>query len=433
MPLLERKSEPMETAQYKQTGRTRWPVFLSSRGPQADAVIAESGLSFHLWRLYQHFWLVCLLFPLVHLVRNHLSLAQVITGMSALVFFAVSYTWLMWRHPIERGMRGRSRTHLQLVLWLVLVALALVLSLIWGLSFLWLFVGVSAIAGVLFPLRRAFVVVSLLMVLPPVLSVILNGGITEVDWGATIALTLLVRALGLDMLGLVHLSGAIRELHATRKELARLKVEEERQRLSRDLHDLLGQTLSMIALKSELAQLLAVEDQQRCVQEIAEIERVARRSLREVREAVAGYRQPRLESELEGARQILEAAGIDVQIEALRETLAQPLDTALAWTVREGVTNVIRHSRAQQCWIRLTQREGIVRAEVLNDGGERRPEEKPSRRGLGLAGLRERVSPLGGSLSAGPLVLQGKEHFRLCVELPFQKRREALASQEEDV
>jgi two-component sensor histidine kinase len=198
------------------------------------------------------------------------------------------------------------------------------------------------------------------------------------------------------MLGLVHLSGAIRELHATRKELARLKVEEERQRLSRDLHDLLGQTLSMIALKSELAQLLAVEDQQRCVQEIAEIERVARRSLREVREAVAGYRQPRLESELEGARQILEAAEIDVQIEALRETLPQPLDTALAWTVREGVTNVIRHSRAQQCWIRLTQREGIVRAEVLNDGGERRPEEKPSRRGLGLAGLRERVSPLGG-------------------------------------
>lgn len=422
IPLLERKSELMETDQYKQTERTQWPAFLSSRGPQADAVIASSGISFQIWRLYQHFWLVCLLFPLVHLVRYPPSLAQVITGIGALIFFAASYTWLMWRHPIERGMRGRSRTRLQLVLWLVLMALALVLSLTFGLSFLWLFVGVSAIAGVLFPLRNAFVVVSLLMLLPPILSVVMNGGITKVDWTATIALMLLVRALGLDMFGLVHLSKAIRELHATRKELARLKVEEERQRLSRDLHDLLGQTLSMIALKSELAQLLIVEDQQRCVQEIAEIERVARRSLREVREAVAGYRQPRLESELEGARQILEAAGIDVQIEALRERLPQPLDTALAWTVREGVTNVIRHSRARHCCIRLTQREGIIGAEVLNDGGEDKPEEKPSRRGSGLAGLQERVSPLGGYLEAGPLLFQGKEHFRLFVELPFQKR-----------
>jgi two-component system sensor histidine kinase DesK len=153
--------------------------------------------------------------------------------------------------------------------------------------------------------------------------------------------------------------------------------------------------------------------------------------LREVREAVTGYRQPNLICELEGARQLLEAAGINAQIEPIKETLLPAFDAVLAWTVREGVTNVIHHSRARHCSIRLTHRNGTIGAEVLNDGGERRQEEKTSRRGLGIAGLRERLSPLGGSLSAGPLLLQGKEHFRLSVELPFQKRREISASQEE--
>lgn len=421
----------METAQSKHRGSRRWSALLESRGPQTDTVIAESGLSFHLWRLYQHFWLVCLLFPLFHLVRDPLSLLQLITGLGALVFFTASYTWLMWRHPIERGMHGHSQARLQLFLWAVLVMLALVLSLTFGLSFLWLFVGASAIAGVLFPLRRAFAVVSLLMFLPPLLSVILSGRLAAVDWAAAIALMLLVRALGLDMLGLVRLSGTIRDLHATRMELARLKVEEERQRLSRDLHDLLGQTLSMITLKSELARSLITEDPARCAQELAEIEQVGRLTLREVRKTVAGYRQPRLISEVDGARQLLEAAGIECSIKELNVDLPQSLDAALAWTVREGVTNVIRHSHARQCWIRLKQREGFVEVEILNDGGERRPEERPSRRGSGIAGLRERISLLGGELEAGPLLLQGKEHFRVFVQLPLRYHAEAAASQEE--
>lgn len=427
-------SPTMDTDQ-DQPGRTkRWLRFLSSRGPQVDAVIAQSGISFHLWRLYQHFWLVCLLFPLVSLMRDSRSPAQLLTGIGALVFFAASYTWLMWRHPIERGVRGRYQASWQLLLWLVLLVLALALSLTDGLSFLWLFVGVSAIAGVLFPLGRAFLVVSVLMFLPPVISVVSSGGIARVDWPATIALMLLVRALGLDMLGLVRLSGAIRELHATRQELARLRVEEERLRLSRDLHDLLGHTLSTITLKSELARVLVAEDQQRCVQEIAEIERVARKSLRDVREAVIGYRQPRLESELEGARQLLEAAGIEVKIDALDVALPPPLDTALAWMVREGVTNIIRHSQAQHCLIRLTQERDLVRGEILNDGGPREREERAAHRGLGLAGLRERVSALGGHLEAGPCPAREyreKACFCVCVELPLSPGEERRDIQED--
>ena len=145
----------------------------------------------------------------------------------------------------------------------------------------------------------------------------MKGGVLGVDWWWLIALMLLVRGLGLDMIGVARMGSAIRGLHTARRELARLKVEEERVRLARDLHDLLGHTLSMITLKSELARLLIKEDPDRCAQELSEIERVARQTLREVREAVAGYRQPRLESELNGARQLLEAARIDAQIELI--------------------------------------------------------------------------------------------------------------------
>jgi len=316
----------------------------------------------------------------------------------------------------------------------LLVALSLeitVFSLVSGPAWLWLFIGVSAIAGLLLPMRSAFAVVVLFTLLPLFMTVLTHGGIAGVDWWWLIALMLLVRGLGLDMIGVARMGQAIRELHTARRELARLKVEEERLRLARDLHDLLGQTLSMITLKSELARHLITEDAAQCAQELAEIERVARQTLREVREAVAGYRQPNLSSELEGARQLLEAAGIDYQIEL--NTLVLPPETSavLAWTVREGVTNVIRHSRARQCRIHLTQEHGRACAEVVNDGGRREPVENATRRGLGLAGLRERVSALGGRMEAGPLTLSGKEHFRVRVELPQQPGGETVASQEE--
>jgi len=259
----------------------------------------------------------------------------------------------------------------------------------------------------------------------------IHGGFAGVDWWWLIALMLLIRGLGLDMIGITRMGNAIRELHAARRELARLAVIEERLRLSRDLHDLLGQTLSVITLKSELAGCLVKEDPERCAQELSEIERVSRKTLREVREAVAGYRQPNLSSELEGARQLLEAAGVEAQIESIKEALPPAFDATLAWTVREGVTNVIRHSCARHCYIHLAHKSGIVEAEVLNDGGERGQEGNTARRGLGLAGLRERVCALGGYLEAGPCMLQGKEHFRLFVEIPLQRQGGVKVFQEE--
>jgi two-component system sensor histidine kinase DesK len=149
--------------------------------------------------------------------------------------------------------------------------------------------------------RSAFAAVIVLTLLTLFISVGISGGIAVSDWLHILPLVLLVRGLGLDMIGIVRLSSALREVHAARAELERMAVIEERLRLARDLHDLLGHTLSLIVLKSELAGRLVAQEPSRAAQEMHEVEQVARKTLREVREAVAGYRQPRLISELDGA------------------------------------------------------------------------------------------------------------------------------------
>jgi two-component system sensor histidine kinase DesK len=183
-------------------------------------------------------------------------------------------------------------------------------------------------------------------------------------------------------------------------------VADERLRIARDMHDLLGHSLSLIALKSELAGRLLPDYTERATSEIHDIEEVARTSLQEVREAVAGYRTKSLTDEIESASQILEAAGI-----ALRQTidlpdLAPPVDQTLGWFVREGVTNVIRHSGAKQVRISLLEHRGTIIAEIEDDGraGNGTEHELASATsGSGLKGLRERIGTLGGSLTTGPL------------------------------
>jgi two-component system sensor histidine kinase DesK len=399
--------------------------------PPAEEGIASSGITFRLWRLYQRFWLLCLLFPLISLVREPPASWHLALGLFSLLFFATSYTWLTWPHPVNQRGPTRMRSRLSLLLLVVLCLQVTVFNLLDGPAWLWLCIDVSALAGVLLPMRTAGIVVVLLTVLPLAMTVLTHRGVAGIDWWWLIALMLLERGLGLDMIGVVRLGSAIRELHAARRELARLAVIEERERLSRDLHDLLGQTLSMIALKSELARQLVTEEPVRCTQELSEIEAAARQTLREVREAVAGYRQPDLRSELEGAGQLLSAAGIEGEIDFIQQVLPPAIDTALAWTVREGVTNVIRHSRARHCRIHLTNEHGLIGAEVLSDGDRREHVESAARPGLGLAGLRERVSALGGRMEAGPLTLSGKAHFRLRVELPLSADEEAPIFQEE--
>jgi two-component system sensor histidine kinase DesK len=229
-----------------------------------------------------------------------------------------------------------------------------------------------------------------------------------------------VVTLGLWATAFVSQVSAVAELRAAREELARRAVAEERLRFARDLHDLLGHSLSLITLKSELAGRLLPAAPERAAKEIGEAEEVARRALREVREAVAGYRQPTLVEELHGAEEMLKVAGIACRIENRAGLLPKSVEALLAWTVREGTTNVIRHSRARHCSIRLVREDGAIRAEVSDDGRGRfatREKNESSSGGSGLAGLAERVADFAGAEFAADLLPEGG--FRLRVSLPI--------------
>jgi two-component system, NarL family, sensor histidine kinase DesK len=380
-------------------------------------MIAASGISVHLWRLYAYFWFICLLFPILSLIQAPPSGFQLLITASGLIIFVATYFWIMWPHPLSDQARTRLGFRTSLTLIIGLTFLVLFLSIINRTSFLWLFIGVSAIAGMTLSFRNAFIAVTGLTLLTLGVNVSMDGGITTANWLQIIPLALLVRGLGLDMIGFVRLSDALRELQRARGELAHQAVMEERLRMARDLHDLLGHTLSLITLKSELAGRLLKKNRHAATEQVHEVERVARQALREVREAVAGYRQRTLRGELDGARQILEAAGIECTIEYESQSLPPGTDMVLAWVVREGVTNVIRHSRAQHCRIYITFSDGYVRAEISNDGYPR-IETSTVEWGSGLSGLAERVANEGGKLEVERQPTSNGSGFQLSVEIP---------------
>jgi two-component system, NarL family, sensor histidine kinase DesK len=221
----------------------RRPVQLAepSHGAQGlQEMVVASGISLRFWRLYAQAWLVCLLFPILTLIQLQPTPVHLLLALTGLVVFVISYTWVMWSHPVQSIARRPTQVRQALVLLAGLTLLVLVLSLAYGSTFLWLFVGVSAIAGVTLSLWSAFWVVMVLTLLTLFASIGISGGIAASDWLHIIPLVLLVRGLGLDRIGLARLSSALREVHATRGELARLAVMEERLRVARDLHDLLG-------------------------------------------------------------------------------------------------------------------------------------------------------------------------------------------------
>jgi two-component system sensor histidine kinase DesK len=198
----------------------------------------------------------------------------------------------------------------------------------------------------------------------------------------------------------------IRELREAQGEVARLAaadaVAEERLRFARDLHDLLGHSLSVIVLKTELAGRLfdsGAGPQARA--EVGDAEEIARRSLAEVREAVSGYRRQSLGTEFEQARAALEAAGVQVSVVKMVSGLPADIDDLLGWVVREAATNVVRHSNARHAEIDLTMVDRAVRLEVADDGVGIPEADAAASDGSGLLGLRERVADMGGSFEAG--------------------------------
>ncbi|MFF5844489.1 sensor histidine kinase [Streptomyces massasporeus] len=219
----------------------------------------------------------------------------------------------------------------------------------------------------------------------------------------------------------VWLLNSVYELDEARETRTRLAVAEERLRFGRDLHDVMGRNLAVIALKSELAVQLAQRGRPEAVTQMVEVQRLAHESQREVREVVRGYREADLGSELAGAQGVLAAAGIDCTVDgATAAVLPAAVQSALGWVVREAATNVLRHGDARRCAVRLQVLEGRVVLSVENDGvSEAGTESGNGPSGSGLAGLRERLAEIDGTLEAGPA---GQGLFRLTAEIPLPSR-----------
>jgi two-component system, NarL family, sensor histidine kinase DesK len=202
-----------------------------------------------------------------------------------------------------------------------------------------------------------------------------------------------------------------RRLRKANEEIEHLAKVAERERIARDLHDVLGHTLSVITLKSELAGKLIDRDPQRAGKEISEVSEISRQALSEVRDAIRGYRAKGLAAELAQAKSTLETAGLSVQCDAATTVkLPAMQESVLSLAVREGVTNVVRHAQARSCRLRLEQQNDACRLEIQDDGrGSSNTE------GNGLRGMRERVEMLGGTLERST-----DSGTRLTITLPLK-------------
>jgi two-component system sensor histidine kinase DesK len=359
------------------------------------------------WRRGGGFWLVYLGIPLTSAWTHH-QLAASILGTALLLAFAWSYLFLV---PLGWwGARGSRYSYL-IVGELLLVTAAATADI--GLNGLWMLIFVAAATIILLPSRVALPTVLSFAVISGVLPQFIHPWhVKGVQWsmGASVALA------SLAVFGFSRLIRANAELAAMREEVETLAAERERMRIARDLHDLLGHSLTTVTVKAALATRLFDQDPARARQEIAEVELLARESLADVRAAVAGYREVRLTTELATAREVLEAAGIDAQLPGVVEGMSPEVGRLFGWVVREGVTNVVRHSKAKSVRITLDAT-GI---EIVDDGSgctRTAGQLATTPAGNGLAGLAERADALGGRLLAGP-VDGSSTGFRLRVEVP---------------
>ena len=353
-----------------------------------------------LGRLFMVAWLVFYVFPIAVILTGTYKAQDKAIALALLLGSAAVWAWFWTR--IAAGPDGRFRV-VAVTAGSVLIA---IFTLLTPPKYGTLFVYVVVLLGASFRWRLA---------VPLIVLAALAGGTLDLVRGAS-TLQATGDVINDAIVGLSAVAGCLliaanQQLSLAREQIARLAVGEERLRFARDLHDLLGHSLSVIALKSELAGRLIKTTPGLAAHEVEDIEKVTRDALREVREAVAGYRQPTLSAELAGAQEALTAAGIGFHVDNDHTPLPPAVEAVLAWTVREGVTNVMRHSQAKRCAIRIVGKDGRATVEVVDDGRGGTLEA-----GSGLRGLRERVLERGGTLAAESLPHEG---FRLRVSLPL--------------
>jgi two-component system sensor histidine kinase DesK len=400
--------------------------------PGADsAKLAGGRLGLVLRWFFSAVWLIYLIQPVADLFdpkHPHSPLYQAV-AVVLVAAFCVLYVFLL-------GVWWQNRTRGRVGL-LALAGLAAAISLVYGAEWTSIFIYVSSAAGfIIWDRRRALLAVGACTVAYVVLSEIVHT--TSGDLWAEL---LPVALIGFAMIGFKMQIVLNQQLRQARGEVAKLAASEERLRLARDMHDLTGQSLSLITLKSELAvkrlsRLPASPEVDAVAAELSDIGRVSRQTLQDIREAVSGYRRPTLAVEIITARTSLEAAGIGLDDDPALMTRSGTFDpdaeAALAWCLREAATNVIRHSGAQHCRIRLTERRDELSLEISDDGrglyetaagaAGANGAGRPAPAGNGLHNMSERLSAAGGRFSAGPG--RGGRGFKLVASVPLSEGTE---------
>jgi signal transduction histidine kinase len=271
-----------------------------------------------------------------------------------------------------------------------------------------------------------FLAGSALLVLRPALGwSVFAAVVGAVLWSQLGFLDTFVRALGLPIVtldlglityGLTWMTRTVRQLRATRRELAEVALAETRLRFARDLHDLLGLSLSAITLKSELAYRLVLLDPDRARTELTEVLEISRHALADVRSVASGYHEMSLEEEYRTAESLLTTAGLSVRMEVEYGDLPPEVSTVLATVLREGVTNVLRHSKGECCAITIRAEDGGAHLLVVNDGVTKPPEDRDRNGwGSGIRNMSDRVASLGGVLTAQ---YERDGRFALCARIP---------------
>ncbi|WP_045549020.1 sensor histidine kinase [Nocardioides luteus] len=332
-------------------------------------------------------WLFFLLTPL-HVGWQARDTAAGVIGIVATLTFAVAYM-LIW---------VRARSMLRLVEEPPLRFVAPYLALLGLLAAVMIAtLGEGGVAGLVYLAVACVMTLSAPAVYVAIACLAVGVGLTGLvpGWDSQIGTAFAVCAASAAMLGVRSVMRRNVALIGAQHENTRLALADERNRFARDLHDILGHSLTVITVKAELAQRLVDVAPDRAKQELADLERLSRDALADVRRAVEGYRELTLPGELARARAALEAAGIDPVLPQSTDEVPSGLRELFAWTIREGVTNVIRHSGAHRCEIVLTATSVTVRDDGQAAGGTT----AGTTAGSGLTGLRERAAAMGAVLT----------------------------------
>jgi len=309
-------------------------------------------------RLYGLAFLGFLAFPVVSQLSHGVPTGKGLLGLVGLAVFVACYVRVVWRSvPVPYD----NKTPYALTVALV-VGAALILVFGYGWAVVLAFYANSLL---LINVRRRWRLVALLAVTGSfiVLGFVLNG-----DAGEVLGTAISIVAIGAFQVAFARQVEDGVRLRRARAELARLAVAEERLRISRDLHDVLGQRLAAVALKSELAARLSRSDPERAEAEMIEVSKVARDALDEVRATVAGYRDVSLATEVRTAVALLTAASVETTVSGVPVSLSPAIEEVASWVVREASTNVVKHARADRCKIVLGRVPGGLSIEVVDDG-----------------------------------------------------------------